>query len=85
VRARYVYAVCACACVCARGVFVRVRVCVCGVCVRARGVCVVCVCQSVCDLETSAMGRPRPQLGTCATDKINYATFRYQTKQITKR
>jgi hypothetical protein len=38
-------------------------------------VCVcVCVCVSnyVCDLETSKIGRPRPEIGCCATETKMY-------------
>jgi hypothetical protein len=49
-----------------------VFVCVC-VCVRAR-VCVcvfVFVCLIVCDLESSALRWPMPDLGCCATKKMH--------------
>jgi hypothetical protein len=40
-------------------------------------VCVcVCVCLIVCDLETSTVRRPRPELDCCATEKIYLHDFR---------
>jgi hypothetical protein len=57
-------------CVCAVCMWF-VCMCVCVVCLYVACVCVVwcvvCVCVTMCDLETSAMGRPRPVLQCCAT------------------
>jgi hypothetical protein len=36
---------------------------------RAEESHLVCVCLILCDLETSKMGRPRPEFGCCATEK----------------
>jgi hypothetical protein len=35
----------------------------------------VCVCLIVCDLNTSTMRRPRPDLGCCATEGTNQLMF----------
>jgi len=59
--------------------FVFVFVCVCGVWVWG-----VCVCLIVCDLPTSTMRRPRPDLGCCSTEKKKIFSpskmFRYRSQ-----
>jgi hypothetical protein len=59
-----------CLCVCARlCLCVRVLcVCVC-LCLCVRVLVCVCVCVIVCDVATSTVKRPRPELGCCVTRK----------------
>jgi hypothetical protein len=30
----------------------------------------VCACKTTCDLETSTLGRPRPEMCSCATEEV---------------
>jgi hypothetical protein len=42
----------------------------------------VCVCLIVCDLETSTVRRPRPELGRWATEKNLLVLCRYASDSI---